>query len=160
MAVQPAIFIVDDDAGTREFVRALLSGASVSAVKRAAGFDEASLCDGMSCCSRYACPTPMVNRATRPETGAAPRGVIMMTARAEVPTVVKAMQAGARTSSEAVLQRCWSEACSAPPARVEAGPRRSAVRRYAARLDTLTGRERDVFDRLVQGWLNKVVALI
>jgi two-component system response regulator FixJ len=87
--------------------------------------------------------------------------VIMMTARAEVPTVVKAMQAGAadfieKPFSNEVLVGSVQRALAVAQRRDRGGARSDDMLR---RLDTLTGRERDVFDRLVQGWPNKAVAL-
>src|SRR6185295_3788883 len=100
MAAQPAIFVVDEDAGSREFVRALLEFAGLGNIRTYEAsrrfLDEASLCDGdvvlleqrLSEIDGLAVQRALNRRAAHV-------AVIMMTARPEVPNVVKAMQAGA-----------------------------------------------------------------
>jgi len=166
MGVQPAIFVVDDDAGSREFVRALLEFAGLGDIRpyetSRRFLDEATVRDGDVVLLEQRLPE-IDGIAVQRELNR--RGnliaVIMMTANPAVPIVVKAMQAGAADfiekpfSNEALVggvQRALAVA-----QRRDRGVARSDD--MLRRLDTLTGREREVFDRLVQGWSNKTVAL-
>src|SRR5262249_9776507 len=86
--------------------------------------------------------------------------VIMTAIRPDVPTVVKAMQMGAvdfieKPFSNEVLVGSVQRALAVAQT-LHHGARSDNVLR---RLDTLTAREREVFDRLVQGWPNKAVAI-
>lgn len=87
--------------------------------------------------------------------------VILLTAHADVPVAVKAMKAGAVD----ILQKPFS-----PPQLLEAVRQalgwdeqlrqdRAQRQEVAARLTTLTPRERDVLDRVVAGKANKVIAM-
>jgi two-component system response regulator FixJ len=87
--------------------------------------------------------------------------VILLTAHADVPVAVKAMKAGAVD----ILQKPFS-----PPQLLEAVRQalrwdeqlrqdRAERQEVAARLTTLTPRERDVLDRVVAGKANKVIAM-
>ena len=85
-------------------------------------------------------------------------GIIMITGHAEVPVAVRAMQAGAvdfieKPFSNDVLIASVQRALAIN--RPDAGTPSEDVLR---RIGTLTAREREVFDRIVQGWPNKVVA--
>jgi len=163
MAIEPAIFIVDDDAGVREFIRVMLGFAGFPNIKTYESsrrfLDEAALRDGDSLLLDLRMPErdglavldELNRRGIR-------LGIIVITGHAEVPVAVRAMQAGAidfieKPFSNDVLIASVQRALAIN--RPDAGPRSEDVLR---RIETLTAREREVFGRIVQGWPNKAVA--
>ena len=98
------------------------------------------------------------------QTALAQRGIavpiIFMTGHADVPTSVRAMKAGAIDFLEKpVTREMLFEALELALARD--GARRAAsgnAQQRTARLATLTTREREVFERIVAGRLNKQIA--
>jgi len=164
MAVQPVIFIVDDDAGIRDFIRVLLDFAGFPNIKTYESsrrfLQEAALQDGD--CVLLDLHMPELNglEVQRELNRRWKRlGVIMVTGHADVPTAVKAMQAGAvdfieKPFSNDVLIASVHRTLAVN--RDDGGPPKSegALRR----LNTLTVREREVFERIIQGWPNKTVA--
>jgi len=166
MAAQPAIFVVDDDAGSREFVRVLLEFAGLGNIRpfeeSRRFLDEASLRDGDVVLLEQRLPQPDGLAVQRELNRRGTRiAIIMMTADAKVSSVVKAMQAGAadfieKPFSNEALVGSVQRALAVAQRRDRGGARSDDMLR---RLDALTGREREVFDRLVQGWPNKTVAL-
>lgn len=163
MAVQPAIFIVDDDAGVREFIRVLLEFAGFANIKPYESshrfLEEASLHDGDCLLLDLRMPgrdglavLDEVNRRGRR------LGIIMVTGHAEVPTAVRAMRSGAldfieKPFSNDVLIASVQRALAMH--RPDTG---TASEDVVRRVETLTPREREVFDRIVQGWPSKTVA--
>jgi two-component system response regulator FixJ len=163
VAVQPAIFIVDDDAGVREFIRVLLEFAGFANIKPYESsrrfLEEASLRDGDCLLLDLRMPErdglavlDEVNRRGRR------LGVIMVTGHAEVPIAVRAMRSGAldfieKPFSNDVLIASVQRALAMH--RPDTGAASEDVLR---RVETLTPREREVFDRIVQGWPSKTVA--
>lgn len=163
MAVEPAIFIVDDDAGVREFIRVMLGFAGFPNVKTyelsRRFLAEAALRDGDCLLLDLRMPErdglavlDELNRRGKR------LGIIMITGHAEVPVAVRAMQAGAvdfieKPFSNDVLIASVQRALAIN--RPDSGTPSEDVLR---RIGTLTAREREVFDRIVQGWPNKVVA--
>jgi FixJ family two-component response regulator len=86
--------------------------------------------------------------------------VVFLTGHADVPTSVRAMKAGAVDFLEKTVARdTLLDALQRALAR-DAAQRldRDAAGRRRARLSTLTAREREVFDRIVAGKLNKQIA--
>ena len=86
--------------------------------------------------------------------------VVFLTGHADVPTSVRAMKAGAVDFLEKPVARdTLLDALQRALAR-DAAQRldRDAAERRSARLSTLTPREREVFDRVVAGKLNKQIA--
>ena len=86
--------------------------------------------------------------------------VVFLTGHADVPTSVRAMKAGAVDFLEKPVARdTLLDALQRALAR-DAAQRldRDAAKRRSARLSTLTPREREVFDRVVAGKLNKQIA--
>ena len=163
MAAQPAIFIVDDDAGVREFIRVLLEFAGFGNIKPYESsrrfLEEAALRDGDCLLLDLRMPgrdglsvLDEINRRGRR------LGIIMITGHAEVPTAVKAMRAGAvdfieKPFSNDVLIASVQHALAMHRPDVSAGSE-DVLRR----VETLTPREREVFDRIIQGWPSKTVA--
>ena len=89
-----------------------------------------------------------------------PLPVIFLTGHADVPTSVRAMKAGAVDFLEKPVARdTLLDALRRALARDEAQrAQRESARRQHARLAVLTAREREVFDRVVAGKLNKQIA--
>jgi FixJ family two-component response regulator len=86
--------------------------------------------------------------------------VIFLTGYADVPTSVRAMKAGAVDFLEKpVIREVLLNAVRSALAydTVQRAAHEEA-RRHSARLDLLTSREREVFDRIVDGKLNKQIA--
>ena len=86
--------------------------------------------------------------------------VIFLTGYADVPTSVRAMKAGAVDFLEKPVTRdallgTIRQALEKDAARRAA---REEVRLRSSRLEALTSREREVFDRIVEGKLNKQIA--
>ena len=165
MAVQPVIFIVDDDAGVRDFVRVMLEFAGFSGIKTYASsrqfLDDAPLHDGdcvlldlrMPDLDGLAVQKELNRRGSRVS-------IIVVTAHAEVPIAVKAMQAGAvdfieKPFSNDVLIASVHRALARTEKSDQGMTKSDDIRR---RLELLTAREREVFDRMMQGWPNKVIA--
>lgn len=87
--------------------------------------------------------------------------IIMITGHGDIDMAVRAMKLGAMDfitkpfSAQALLDRV-QEVVRRPP---ETGAARPEAEEAAARLATLTPREREIFDRIVSGASNKVIAL-
>jgi len=86
--------------------------------------------------------------------------IIVVTAHAEVPIAVKAMQAGAvdfieKPFSNDVLIASVHRALARTEKSDQGMTKSDDIRR---RLELLTAREHEVFDRMMQGWPNKVIA--
>ena len=164
MAVQPAVFVVDDDPGIRDFIRVLLEFAGFSNVRTYESsrrfLDEAAFRDGDCVLLDLRMPDQDGLAVQRELNRRGKRlGVVMVTGHAEVPTAVKAMKAGAVDFIEKPFS---NDALIASVHRALAvnqtdlsRPKSEDVQR---RLGTLTPREREVFDRIIQGWPNKTVA--
>ena len=165
MVSQPTIFLVDDDAGVRRFVCVLLKSdgfSNVRAYESSQKFlQEAPLRDGDCVLLDIYMPVldglAVQNELNRRSEHIA---VIVITGQADVTIAVKAMQAGAVDfiekpfSNELLLSSVHRALAIAEQA--EYGVKGSDdIRRL---LELLTAREREVFDRIVQGWPNKIVA--
>jgi FixJ family two-component response regulator len=86
--------------------------------------------------------------------------VIFLTGYADVPTSVRAMKAGAvdfleKPVTREILLAAIRRALEDDTARRSA---REDARRRSTRLEMLTAREREIFDRVVEGKLNKQIA--
>ncbi len=164
MAEAPLVHVVDDDASVRELLAMLLesAGFSVRTYDSALAF-LAAASDHAAGCVLTDVQMPELNglELQRRMGGLGIRlPVIVMTGHGDVPIAVEALKAGATdflekpfeelhllaavTSAIAVSQRQHDEA--------------AAVADIAARIATLTPREREVLDRLVTGQPNKTIA--
>jgi two-component system, LuxR family, response regulator FixJ len=164
MAEAPLVHVVDDDASVRESLAMLLesAGFSVRTYDSALAF-LAAASDHAAGCVLTDVQMPELNglELQRRMGGLGIRlPVIVMTGHGDVPIAVEALKAGATdflekpfeeshllaavTSAIAVSQRQHDEA--------------AAVADIAARIATLTPREREVLDRLVTGQPNKTIA--
>jgi two-component system response regulator FixJ len=164
MAEALLVHVVDDDASVRESLAMLLesAGFSVRTYDSATAF-LAAASDRAAGCVLTDVQMPELNglelQRRMGELGIR-LPVIVMTGHADVPIAVEALKAGATdflekpfeeehllaavTSAIAVSQRQHDEA--------------AAVADIAARIATLTPREREVLDRLVTGQPNKTIA--
>jgi len=82
--------------------------------------------------------------------------IVFITGRGDIRSSVRAMRSGAVDFLAKPFQR--SELLDAVSRAVERGRRSRKRLRYAERLATLTPREREVFERVVDGRLNKQIA--
>ena len=164
MAEAPLVHVVDDDVSVRDSLAMLLesAGFSVRTYDSATAF-LAAASDRAAGCVLTDVQMPELNglelQRRMGELGIR-LPVIVMTGHADVPIAVEALKAGATdflekpfeeehllaavTSAIAVSQRQHDEA--------------AAVADIAARIATLTPREREVLDRLVTGQPNKTIA--
>jgi two-component system, LuxR family, response regulator FixJ len=164
MAEAPLVHVVDDDASVRDSLALLLESAGFSVVTydSAAAF-LAAASDRTTGCLLTDVQMPELNglglQRRMGELGIR-LPVIVMTGHGDVPIAVEALKAGATdflekpfeephllaavTNAIAVSQRQHDEA--------------AAVADIAARIATLTPREREVLDRLVTGQPNKTIA--
>jgi two-component system response regulator FixJ len=163
MASDPIIYIVEDDAAVRRSLERLLGAANLTAISY---------------------PTPKVFLAAVPTLdfgcvlldirlpgmdGLAVQArlielgilfpIIVITAQGDVPTAVRAMQAGAidfleKPYADDALLNAIRRALTKKTATARA----AAVDRAARRIAALSPRERDVLDRLVSGRSNKIIA--
>jgi two-component system response regulator FixJ len=158
------VFVLDDDPEVRESLAWLLEGAGFDVVPFDSPHAFLDACaQGARGCLLLDLRMPDMSGLELQEVLAA-RGmelpVIVLTAHADVPTTVQVMRAGAFD----VLQKPFDEAVLLD--RIDRALRAGATARrredehaeIAALLDTLTPREREVLDWLVQGAATKQIA--
>ncbi len=160
----PVIHVVDDDASLREAMIELLHAAGFRA-RGYASTGEFLLeppADEPGCLLldvHMPGPSGLDLQAGMKRHGIA-LPVIFLTGYADVPTSVRAMKAGAVDFLEKPVTRdallgTIRQALEKDAARRAA---REEVRLRSSRLEALTSREREVFDRIVEGKLNKQIA--
>jgi len=164
MTARPLIHVVDDDESLRAALLDLLDAAGFDA--RGYASTGAILLDPLP--DRPGCvlldvrlPGPSgldLQAALQRQGNALP--VVFMTGHADVPTSVRAMKAGAVDFLEKPIERdALLDALERALARDAAQRRaRDDVLRRQARLAVLTPREREIFDLIVAGRLNKQIA--
>ena len=160
----PIVHIVDDDDATRTALSRLLSAAgySVRGYSSAGSMLLAPLPEGPGCILLdYRMPGPNgleLQEALSKREDHIP--VIFLTGYGDIPTTVRAMRAGAVDFLTKPVRRDVLLGAVASALERDAARRRSSVNRaeLRARHETLTSRERDVFDRIVVGRLNKQIA--
>lgn len=158
------VYVVDDDDAIRRSVRALLSTMDVDADDYASAEAFLQAYDGR----RPACLITDVRMLGMSGLELQDRlnelgitiPVIVITAYAATPTTVRAMQQGAFTflekpCDEDALYNAVNKALVDDRSRREQERRETEIRQ---RLDSLTPKERAVFDRIVHGDANKIVA--
>jgi two-component system, LuxR family, response regulator FixJ len=165
MVREPTIFIVDDDEAIRDSLQLLLESAGFKNVKIFGSsrrfLDQASPQSGD--CLLLDVQMPDMDGLDLQEQVAS-RGirlaVIVMTGHGDVPIAVRAIKAGAVDFIEkpfpddlmlGSIRRALAHAAELGREREEAGE-------TLRRLDTLTAREREVLDGMVEGQPNKVIA--
>ena len=164
MAEAPFVHVVDDDAAVRDSLRLLLESAdlSVRTYESAAAFLTAVPDLGIGCVlTDVRMPELDGLELQRRLTQLGVRmPVIIMTGHGDVPIAVEAMKAGAADFLEKPFDdaHLMEAIASALAASRRAGDEAAATAQIAARLASLTPREREVLDRLVAGQPNKTIA--
>ena len=158
------VFVVDDDAAVRRSVERLIRtvGLDVLTFPSAQEFLEHGPPDGPACVVLDVRMPGLSGLDLQKKLAEAGFGVpiIIMTGHGTVPMSVRAMKAGAvdflqKPFDEQVLLDAVSQALE----RDREGRKTEALRLQALRrMDTLTPREREVFELVVRGLLNKQVA--
>ena len=161
-----SVFIVDDDPAMRDALVLMLRGASFRARAFASADDFlANLPGDRSACIITDVRMPGVQGPELIRSLKGLRGeswpVIVITGHADVPLAVQLMKAGVADFIEkpfdpVQILECVRR-CVASLSDLEAG--RIAREDARTRLATLTGRERQVFDALIEGCSNKEIAL-
>jgi len=159
----PVVHVVDDDAAVRDSIAFLLetAGLAVRTYESAPAFLAAT--DPAPGCIVTDVRMPEmsgVELVRRLKALGRPDPVIVITGHADVPLAVEAMKAGVSDFIEKPFDdEVLLAAIAAALRRGEAQGRREAERAgAAARLATLSAREREVLDGLVAGRANKVIA--
>ena len=164
MAAEPVVHVIDDDETARESLEFLLdcAGLRVQAYESAVAFLEAVPAMEHGC---------IVTDVRMPEMGGVeligrlkalgvPDPVIVITGHADVPLAIQAMKAGVADfiekpfSDDAILGAVRA-ALARDSDRNQAQAERDQI---LAKLETLSQREREVLDGLVEGHANKVIA--
>jgi FixJ family two-component response regulator len=164
MSATPLIHVVEDDESLRESLLDLLNAAGFEGRGYAStgAFLLHPLPDRHGCVLldvRLPGPSGLELQAAMQRQGVA-LPVIFLTGHADVATSVRAMKAGAVDFLEKPVQRdTLLDALRRALERDRAArAARGEAQRHAARLAALTPREREVFDRIVSGMLNKQIA--
>lgn len=164
MPHEATVFVVDDDEAVRESLSALLdaSGLRVKAFESAAAFLAGDLPQQKACLITDIRMPDMDGLELQIELKR--RGsrlpVIVITGHGDVPLAVRAMKAGAIE----FLEKPYDDQTLLDSLRLalnqagnQSGDQQTAAR-VQEKLATLTPREREVFDLVVMGKLNKVIA--
>jgi two-component system response regulator FixJ len=164
MAEAPLVHVVDDDVSVRDSLAMLLesAGFSVQTYDSATAF-LAAASDRAAGCVLTDVQMPELNglelQRRMGELGIR-LPVIVMTGHADVPIAVEALKAGATDFLEKPFEE--SHLLAAVTSAIAVSRRQhdeaAAVADIAARIATLTPREREVLDRLVTGQPNKTIA--
>ncbi len=164
MAEAPVVHVVDDDASVRESLALLLesAGFSVRSYDSATAFLRAASDCGVGC-ALIDVQMPGLSglelQRRMSELGIRLPAVVM-TGHGDVPVAVEALKAGALDFLEKPFEE--SHLLEAVSSAIAVSQREhvesAAVADIAARIATLTPREREVLDRLVAGQPNKTIA--
>ncbi len=162
---RPLVAIVDDDAGVRDSLRMLLraSGYGTREYASAEAFLREPITAGQACAIVDLRLPGMDGIALQAELGR--RGIalplIVVTAHGDVASARVALRAGAIDFIEKPIDN--GELLAAVHGALEGTERTQLERAAGARatllLASLTGREREVYDRIVQGMHNREIAL-
>lgn len=164
MSPAPTVFLVDDDPAVLNALTRLLkcSGFGVQAFSSPRAFLERHD-PAVPGCVVLDVAMPALNGLELQTALAAQEGgraIVFITGRADVPTSVRAMKAGAvdfliKPFDESQLLSAVGEAIEKDRAARQA---HAGVRAIRERVAMLTAREREVFERVVSGALNKQIA--
>jgi two-component system, LuxR family, response regulator FixJ len=164
MAEPPLIHVVDDDASVRDSLTLLLesAGFQVRVYDSALSFLAAAPPRGVGCVLTDVQMPELNGIELQQRMGAVgiQLPVIVMTGQGDVPIAVQALKAGATDFLEKPFEdeQLLSAVNGAIAVSQRASAEAAAVAEIAARLATLTPREREVLDRLVAGQPNKTIA--
>jgi FixJ family two-component response regulator len=164
MSIVATVFIVDDDEAVRDSIKELVASVGLAADTYASAVDFLATYDA----ARPGCLVLDIRMArmsglalqTKLNEMGATLPIVFITAHADVPTAVDAMRAGAlsfvtKPYREQELLDSINEALARDAAARSIAKEDS---RYAASLDALTEREREVLDLAVTGLPSKVIA--
>ena len=164
MAAEPVVHVIDDDETARESLEFLLdcAGLRVQAYESAVAFLEAVPAMEHGCIVTDVRMPEMsgVELIGRLKALGVPDPVIVITGHADVPLAIQAMKAGVADfiekpfSDDAILGAVRA-ALARDSDRNQAQAERDQI---LAKLETLSQREREVLDGLVEGHANKVIA--
>lgn len=161
---RPTVFVVDDDEDVRDSLHALLESAGWPVEQFASAADflaSAGLERGGCLVTDVRMPgmDGLALQAALAERGAG-LPVIVVTGHGDVPLAVQAMKAGAVDFLEKPFddEQLLASVSRAAALRLQDQERQAAASAARARLETLTPRERQVLDLLVQGHPNKAIA--
>ena len=164
MADEAVVHIIDDDEAARQSLAFLLdcAGLSVRSYESAAAFLEAVPSMEHGCIVTDVRMPEMsgVELIGRLKALAVADPVIVITGHADVPLAIQAMKAGVADflekpfSDDAIL----GAVRSALARRTDVNQAKAERDRFVALLETLSQREREVLDGLVEGRANKVIA--
>jgi FixJ family two-component response regulator len=164
MTTSPLIHVVDDDESLRTALLRLLdiAGFEARGYASAGEFLLHPPPDRPSCLLldvRMPGPSGLDLQGALEENGVA-LPIVFLTGHADVPSTVQAMKAGAVDFLEKPIQRDALLAALARALARDAGQRAAGAEasRLRALFATLSEREREVFDRIVAGKLNKQIA--
>lgn len=163
MTNAPIMHVIDDDAAVRDSIAFLLSTAGLCVQTHESAVAFLAVKDRHLGCIITDVRMPDmtgIELARRLQADGSGEPVIVLTGHADMPLAVEALRAGVVDFIEkpfddelllASIQRAADRAGETASAEAE-------KRMLAARLDALSGRERDVLAGLVQGHANKVIA--
>lgn len=164
MSAKPLIHVVDDDDALRTALLRLLDAAGFEACGYASAGDFLlnPPADRPGCLLldvRMPGPSGLDLQEALERLGV-PLPVVFLTGHADVPTGVKAMKAGAVDFLTKPVERNTLLEALQRALRVDAAQRnaREEARRIRVAFDSLTPGERDVFDGVIAGKFNKVIA--
>ena len=164
MPTEPTVFIVDDDDAVRRFLKGLIESIDlkVEAYPSAKDFLDAYVSDRPGCLLLDVRMPGMsgleLQRELKERVIALP--VVILTGHGNVPVAVQAMKAGAVDfiekpfNNELLLDRIQTAVAQS----VRSSSEREIQDETSRRLDTLTPRERQIFDLVVEGETNKAIA--
>lgn len=157
------VHVIDDDAAVRDSIAFLLDTAGMTSRTYDSAIAFLAEADRLPGCIVTDVRMPEmtgIELARRLRDGGSVEPVIVITGHADVPLAIEAMRAGVVDFIEKPFD---DEILLASIRRVadkttEASSIEAERRRLAARIDSLSARERDVLDGLVKGHANKVIA--
>ncbi|MGB3317986.1 MAG: response regulator FixJ [Sphingopyxis granuli] len=164
MASEPIVYVIDDDDGVRGSLEFLLdcAGLRVRGFASADAFLKASPpLDGACVVTDVRMPgTTGIELLEALHARGGTPAVIVVTGHADVPLAIQAMKAGAvdfieKPFDDEVILSAIRRAISDRAADADARAERNAI---AGRIATLSTRERQIMDRLVEGQANKAIA--
>ena len=166
IAVQPKVYVVDDDQGMLDSTVWLLESVGLSALAFTSGQAFLQACDArLNACVILDVRMPSMG-GLHVQQALIERGinlpVIFVSGHADVPIVVRAFKAGAhdfieKPYNQQLLLDSVQEALSGGSARHTASQEQTEL---DARLHSLTPRERDVLMPLVKGYTTREIALL
>ena len=166
IAVQPKVYVVDDDQGMLDSTVWLLESVGLSALAFTSGQAFLEACDArLNACVILDVRMPSMG-GLHVQQALIERGinlpVIFVSGHADVPIVVRAFKAGAhdfieKPYNQQLLLDSVQEALSGGSARHTASQEQTEL---DARLHSLTPRERDVLMPLVKGYTTREIALL